>query len=221
MTLAELEEIAIEAGIDPRHLRRAAQDPESGDRDEAPSFWAKVVGERLQLSHEAVVPGEIDETGFERVVGVIQRVAKEHGQPSLLGRTLTWRAETPNKSRTIQVVVSARGGETRIRVDERLHQFAAGLFGGSVTGLGLGAGIGIGVPLSTNVLGSVLFGVAFPIGMVGLTFIGAREVYRASVRSRTRALDTLLGHIVAEVRQRVAPPARSGEAPSRGRESGL
>lgn len=87
MTLAELEEIAAEAGIDPRYLRKAARELDSGLGHAA--FWPKVVGDELTLLREAVVAGELPDSCFERVISVIQQVAREHGQPSLLGRTLT------------------------------------------------------------------------------------------------------------------------------------
>jgi len=208
MTLAELEEIAIEAGIDPRHLRRAAMDLDSGTSE--PQFWDRVVGEQLQLERETVIPGELPESGFERVVSVIQRTAHEHGQPSLLGRTLTWRAETPNKTRTIQVVVNARGGETRIRIEERLNQFAGGLFGGTLGGIGGGVGMGLGLPLGIEVFGSALFAVAFPIGILGLTYIGAREIYRTVVKSRRRKMAVLLDAVAQEVTECIAEAGLGG-----------
>jgi len=52
---------------------------------------------------------------------VARQAAGEFGQPSLLGRTLTWRAETSSKLRTMQLVVAPGNGETHIRLEERLH----------------------------------------------------------------------------------------------------
>lgn len=214
LTLGELEEIAIEAGIDPRHLRRAAMDLDTGSSE--PRFWDRVVGERLQLEVETAIPGELPDSGFERVVSVIQRAAHDHGQPSLLGRTLTWRAETPSKTRTIQVVVSVRGGETRIRIEERLNQFAGGLFGGTLGGIGGGIGMGFGIGIGLEVLGSALFAVAFPIGVFGLTFMGAREIYRAVVKSRRRKMAGLLDAISREVTDCIAEAGLGvGDTPPR------
>jgi len=132
LSLAELEEIAGEAGIDPLFLRRAAAELASGGTDR--EGWERITGAPMTLVQEAVVAGELDQDGFERVVAAIQMTAHEHGQPSLLGRTLTWQAETASKQRTIQVTVISRNGETHIRTEERLHQMAAGLFAGSVVG---------------------------------------------------------------------------------------
>lgn len=202
LSLAELEEIALETGIDPKHLRRAALELDTGEIES--DLGSRLAGERTTLALESTVPGELPEDAFERVVFVIQRVAKEHGQPSLLGRTLTWRAETANKTRTIQVTVSARRGETHIRVEERLHQFAAGLFGGVIGGVGGGVGIGVGLPVGLEVLGSALFATAFPLGIIGLSYIASRAIYRVFVRRRREALAELLAQITEAVAETTA-----------------
>ena len=201
LSLAELEDIAVEAGIDPRHLRRAAMELETGDL--GVHGWAKLVGDQLTIVREMVVPGEIPDSGFERVVAVIQQTAHEHGQPSLMGRTLTWQAESPSKMRSILLVVSARDGETLIRLEERLHQFAGGLFGGVIAGVGGGIGVGAGVPLGVA-LGSVLLTTLIPLGVVGLSYIGCREIYRAVVRSRRTVISELMERVTSEVTACVA-----------------
>lgn len=197
LSLGELEEIAIEAGIDPRHLRRAALELDTGEIER--SLGARLAGEQLTLAFERLVPGELPEEGFERCVGVIQQHSREHGQPGLLGRTLTWRAETASKSRSMQVTVGVRRGETHIRVEERLHQLASGLVTGTTVGGGVGIGIGVGLPLGLKALGSVLFATAFPLGVVAVAFVAAREIYRRVVRSRRTALLELLDAVADEV----------------------
>jgi hypothetical protein len=209
MSLAELEEIAAEAGIDPRHLRRAAAEIASGAAE--PEGWEHITGEQLTLVREAVVPGELDQDGFERVVGAIQRTAREHGQPSLLGRTLTWQAETAGKTRTIQVTVTARQGETHIRAEERLHQMASGIVVGTTVGGGVGVGMGVGLPIALNVFGSALLAVAFPLATVGLAFMISREAYRIVVGRRRRALGGLVEAVVEEATRAIADRAL-GEA---------
>ncbi len=204
MSLSELEAIALEAGIDPRHLRRAAVELESGSAGE--SLAEKLAGESLLLTLEAVVPGEIDATGCEQLVPVIQHIVTEHGQASLLGRTLTWRVETPSKTRSTMVVVSARNGETRIRIEERLQGLASQLFGGMVGGGGGGLGIGVGIGVGVGALGSAAFAIAFPLGVTAIGYIAAREIYRVQVKGRRRALSALLERLRVEAAELVAPP---------------
>jgi len=199
MTLRELEEIAAEAGIDPRYLRRAA-----GELDR--TFWTRVVGSPMSVALERVVSGELPECGFERLVPIIQQGTREHGQPGLVGRTLTWQAETASGTRSAMVVVSVRDGRTSIRIDERLHGMAGQLFGGLVGGAGVGAGMGIGMGVGLGALGSALLATAFPVATITIGYIAARELFRQSVERRRRLLSGLLDALVAEVALGIADP---------------
>ena len=129
LSLAELEGIALEAGIDPMDLRRAAVELDSGGS--GASGWARITGDQLTLVREAVISGEITPTGFERVVTVVRQTAGEFGQPSVFGRTLTWQAETSSKMRTIQLVVAPKDGETHVRLEERRRPTASPSSAGS------------------------------------------------------------------------------------------
>ena len=210
VSLQELEEIASEAGIDPRYLRRAALEVDSGLHDS--SIWTKVVGDELTLVRELTLPGEVGQGGFERIVSVIQRHSKEHGQPSLLGQTLTWRAETASKTRTSQIVVTSRDGHTQIRLEENLTQLATGLFAGITSGFGIGLGVGVGVPMGSAILGSALFAVAAPVGALGISYIGARAIYRGIVQGRSRRIATLFDAVVEETRDCIERAVAGGGA---------
>jgi hypothetical protein len=61
--------------------------------------------------------------------------------------------------------------------------------------VGLGVGLGVGL----EVLGSALFATLFPMGVVGLSYIGARQIYRAVTKGRRRAMERLFEHVLAEV----------------------
>ena len=213
LTLQELEEVAVEAGIDPRFLQRAALELGTSPIDSV--FWTKIAGDELVLVRDTTVPGELNDDGFERVVTVIQMGSREHGQPSLLGRSLTWRAETPGKTRTVQVTVTSRDGQTHIRLEENLQQLAGGVFGGTVGGGGVGVGIGMGLPLAGFLgLGGSLLAAAFPLGALGLSYIGGRQIYRAITKKRRRVMGELFDKILAEVLACVeARAVGGGEAP--------
>jgi hypothetical protein len=150
------------------------------------------LGDTPTLVLERTVPGEIDEGDFEALMVEIQRHAGTHGQPSLMGRTLTWQTDTPNRSRSTQVTVSSRDGETRIRIEERLHQLAGQLFGGVVAGGGGGLGFGLALPIALEVLGSAFLAVALPVTALGLSYGVARAIFRRVARRRRRALSRLL-----------------------------
>ena len=200
VTLAELEEIAVEAGIDPKFLRRAAGELDAGVTDS--SFWTKVTGDELMLVRELTLPGEFDESGFERIVETILSNSREHGQPNLLGRTLTWRAETPSKLRTIQLTVTSRDGRTQVRLEENLTQLAIGTFSGGTAGVGLGLGTGVGIPVGLA-LGSALLATALPVGVMAASYIGSRWVYRAQVEGRRRRIGGLFDAVVEAARSEI------------------
>lgn len=202
LTLSDLEDIASEAGIDLASLRRAAREVDAG-RDGG-SVWRTLVGDDLAVVREIELEGELPDIGFERILAAVQLVSKDHGQPALLGRTLTWRAESANKTRTIQMVVSVRDGRTLIRFEENLGQLAAGLFGGTVGGGGVGFGIGLGLPFAVEVLGSGLFAVAAPFAAMGLSYVVARAIYRNIVARRSRAADEIFDRAVTEAREAIA-----------------
>jgi hypothetical protein len=211
MTLSELEEIAAEAGIDARHLRRAALELESGA---APHGWAsKLAGEALEISLEATELGELDAAGLERTLALIQRVTREHGHSSLLGQTLTWTSEAPDATRSTMIVVTARDGVTRVQVEERWQGLARNLFGGFVGGGGTGVGFGVGLGVGLGALGSALFATAFPIGTLGVAYVVARALFRTRVRERRGALTDLLERIRTEVAASLPPPPEPGEEP--------
>lgn len=171
--------------------------------DLAPESWTWLTGDRLTVAHEAVIPGEIPESGWERVVAVVQQNSREHGQPSVLGRTLTWQAETESKMRSILLVVSARDGETHVRIEERLHQTAGGIFGGIMGGVGLGAGLGVGLPMGIAA-GSALLVTLFPLGILGLSYMGSREIYRVVVKRRRTVVSQLMERVTSEVTASIA-----------------
>jgi len=205
LSLDELADIAAEAGIDPRYLRRAALELDSGVGGS--TLGSRFTGEQTVLFGEAVIPGELPKSGFERLVSVIHLVSHEHGQPSLLGRTLTWQAETANKTRSLQVVVSVRNGETHVRVEERLAQLAGAVFGVSLGAVGTTVGLGVGLPIAVEVFGSALLAVGFPLGAMALSYLGAREIYRRLVGRRRSAVSELMEQLTREAEACIAERA--------------
>jgi hypothetical protein len=207
MTLADLEEVAREAGLDPALVRRAAADLElTGGRGVEPAR-AGFLGAPTRLRYERVVDGELAADDYEAVVDEIRRTLDDMGLVSTLGRTLAWRT-TPGSGRRqarvreVSVTVVARGGKTGIRVEEAATSLAGGLFGGLMGGLGGGGGgiaMGIGVGVFHSPLAAAGLWAACIAGGYGL----ARTVFRAAIRERSRTLDGLADRLVAIVDESV------------------
>jgi hypothetical protein len=208
LTLEELEEIAREAGIDVAHLRQAALEVDTGNDRLAP--MEQFVGGPLTAAQEEVVEGELDEDGFQVLLHTLQQGLGEFGLPSLMARTLTWKNETAkNGGRSTMATVSVRGGRTTIRIEESYQQVAGGFQGGITVGGGVGVGVGFGVPLATAA-GSLLTGIAFPVGAILAAYVIARGTYRDYVGRRQRKIAEVLARMVEVARQEVGPQRARG-----------
>jgi hypothetical protein len=196
LTLAELEEIAEEAGLDVALLRQAARELETTS---SPGTGAGplLAGGPTKFVLERTLPFEASNTAFEALVPIIQSAATSAGSASQIGRTFTWQTQAPNSSISLQVTVSIRRGETLIRVDENHATLAGALFAGGLSG-GLGIAIGGGGALGAA-LGSVVVGVGAPIAFMGLSYYVMRSIFARKSRTRSRILAELLERIVAEL----------------------
>ncbi len=201
LTLAELEEVAAEAGIDVRHIRRAAYELAAPPRES--TAWSRFLGAERRIVRETVLPGEVPETSFEDLVAVLQSTVRDPGHPSLLGRTLTWQGGNADASRKTRVVVSSRDGATTIRVEENLSQLAGGLFGGIGGGVGGGVGFGLGFPLAIALQSEIAL-VGLPLAWLGLTYFGVRTLYRNIVRGRRRVVEELFSRLAGAAEDAIA-----------------
>jgi len=206
LTLTDLEEVAAEAGIDPRYLRRAAAEIDASGGFLFNEGMARVLGAPPTIKLERSLSGELPAAEFEALVPEIQGAAEAHGQASLLGQTLTWRSSTPQNERSLQVTVTARNGRTRITIEERLHGLAGGLFGGIMGGVGGGVGLGVGLGVGIGALGSALFAVAFPVVVIGGSYALARTAFTSTARRRHTKLRELLERVTEHVESVTEPP---------------
>jgi hypothetical protein len=214
LSLADLEEVAAEAGINPIYIARAAADLDAvtTQRDGISRF----TGAPLSVEFERSIAGELPEDAFEHLIPEIQRAAGSQGQLSLVGRTLTWQSSTGDNVRSLQVTVVSRTGRTRIRIEERCENLAWSLFGGAIGGVGGGVGLGVGLGVGIGALGSVLFTIAFPLAAFTGSYIVARTSFTYSVRKRQRVLRDLLDRLTEEVlAATVEPPLDTTESAGR------
>jgi hypothetical protein len=199
MSLAELEQVAREAGLDPALVRRAATDLDTRVSDRKPSAF---LGAPTNLVLERTIDGEIPPDEYETIVLEIQRELGGVGQASTLGRSVVWTMQGVSRrrvsSRTVQVTITPRNGRTTIRMEEPLGQFAGGLFGGLMGGLGAGTsgiamGIGMGVfhsaPVTVGIIG----------GMISASYLLARTIFGRTVRTRAERMQRLMSRLAEHV----------------------
>ncbi len=200
LTLAELEEIAAEAGIDPALLRHAANELHVL---RPPTLGSRLAGAPVAIEIERTIDGELPAERLEELVPTIQAATAGQGTASAVGRTLTWSSRTESNTSAQQVLVSVRDGQTLIRIQESFGGLAGGLFGGIMGGVGGGVGFGLGGALG-GVLGSVVLAVAFPVTIVAGSYVLARSIFTAQVRRRQAEAHTLVDRLTEQVESAIA-----------------
>jgi uncharacterized OsmC-like protein len=202
-SLADLEQIAREAGIDPTLVRRAAQEIEERSAEQEGSGFT---GAPTTVKLERTVQGELPDTEYERIVEEVRRAFGTTGIASTLGRTLTWTSTMEHRHdhpRSLSVSITPRDGRTTIRVQERFRSLAGGLFGGILGGLG-GAGLGASLAVGMAVFDSGGVALLSGAAVVSGAYLLARTIFSAVVGRRTRELREVLDSLADEV-ARVTP----------------
>ena len=209
LTMAELEEIAAEAGIDPGMLRQAAS--ELNLRQPA-TLGSRLAGAPVALAIQRVIEGEMPVERLEELVPTIVAATPGRGTASAVGRSLTWSSQEGSNVTEQQVLVSSRNGQTLIRVEQSYSGLAAGWFGGIMGGVGAGVGFGVGGALSATLgLGAGL--VAFPLTAIAGSYFLARSIYASQVRSRQGAARALVDELARQVETVIASARPAIDAP--------
>jgi hypothetical protein len=199
MSLAELEQVAREAGLDPALVRRAATDLDTRVTDREPSAF---IGAPTVLVLERTIDGEVPAEEYEPIVLLIQRELGGVGSASTLGRSLVWTMQGVDRrrvsTRTVQVTVTPRNGRTTIRMEEPLGQLAGGLFGGLMGGLG-GGSSGIAMGIGMGVFHSAAVAVGLIGGMVTGSYLLARTIFGRMARGRGERMQRLMSRLVEHV----------------------
>ena len=219
LTIGAVQQVAAEAGIDPRLVRQAAGElaaPAAERPSSERTFGEIVAGGPLRLAFERVVRGEVPDAEFPLLIEEVRSVIGGNGIVGTLGRSVSYtttRVGSSGMGRDIQVTIAVRAGATRITIREGLGQSAGAIFGGICGGVG-GGGLG---PLFGVFLGGLHAPAAalaaIPLWLTAV-FATARSTYHYSARRKQKELEGLanrLAMLAAEVAVRVdelpAPPA--------------
>jgi len=195
LSLAELEQVAREAGIDPQYIRRAATDiSTAGVAPDSTPF----LGAPVRLEFERTVEGEVPESAYVILMEEIQQTLGPAGVVNTLGRSFAW--HSTNVQRQVSVTITPRQGRTRIRIEERLHNLAGGLFGGVVGGMG-GAGISVAIGVGMSSFNAPLVATVLSAAMLLGAYGIARTVFRGVSGRRSRDLRRLADVLAERVEE--------------------
>lgn len=130
---------------------------------------SKLLGAPTVLSFERVVEVELPEEDFPLLIEEIRLTLRNVGSINTYGKSLAWQTakSLDQVGRDVHVMVTVRGGQTRIRVEEKIGALAGGLFGG-IMGGGGGGGMAI--------FGSLSAFVGPPVAVLGLIGLAGWDV---------------------------------------------
>ena len=222
MTIGGVEALAAEVGIPAEMVREAAavvrRSPATPVIPIEPAPRNKWINGPTRIAFERIVDGELPDGEYPTLVDEIRYILKNGGQVNQLGRSFTW---SPSRSqsmrRDLEVMVTVRGGKTRITVFENLATLTGAIYGGIGGGMG-GGGMGPVVGITAGALNAPLALIfLIPAWFTGTYFL-ARTVYRRNTEKRTKELEDLINRLAQLTREIIAAgPDAQGALPLQGR----
>jgi hypothetical protein len=208
LSLAEVEEIAREAGLDPSLIRIAAQSLEGTAREQ--SLGARIAGAPLRRVFERVIDGALTQALHEQLNGDLRAALRAENprqspQISSVGRTLTVSARM--STGVIEIELTPRGNKTLLRIDVSCSQLAGGYFGGLGGGLGGGmtpAIIGLSVNAHLGPLANALAGAVW----LGAVYVLARSLFSWRANGQYRRMEKLADQLAERIRDELAHPKK-------------
>ncbi len=204
LSLEELQQIAAEVGIDPQHVAAAIAELEGAAPAEKPFH---LLGGPASIHLERVVEGEVTEEKGEAMLAEIRRAFDLVGTSGQVGRSLEW---THNgRQRQVQVAVTSREGQTKIRIHDHFPRTALVAFiPTTVLALQL-AVILIGALGPASLLGWLL-----GLSIVATVLMVARFGFGALSRKRQRQGGDLLERLARIAAEPTPAPLLSSEKAS-------
>ena len=207
LTLAEVEAIAREAGLDPSLVQLAAQ---SLREQAAPSsLGTRLLGAPLSRTFERVIDGELTLREHESMGEELRRVFRElpmQGRApriASVGRTLTASATTG--AGRIELELIPRAGRTLLRIYVNCGGLAGALFGGMGGGVGLSM-TPVAIPISQALSPAHPWpvGLALAAGWLGSVALSIRTLFSWRARTRYREMEQLADRLAAKLRDELS-----------------
>ena len=185
LSLEEIQQVAADAGIDPRFIVAAASELERQTDTERPFH---LFGGPMSILEERTVAGRLTEEQREAVLADVRRVYRRAGTVNRIGRTLEWTHSDRNDQ--VQVSFTERGDRTEIRVFERFQKVAVLMY---VLPLSIMLQFAINIPIFLEL--SMGLGALVGLSIMGATFLAARFAYSRAVRGKERKARQLLDRL--------------------------
>lgn len=193
-TLAEIQSIAAEAGIDPDLVVRAAASLASESGRGTTAFLGAPTTYRFQRH----VEGELPESELGEIVRAIRRLTGEEGEVTQVLDALEWRHERFEGAVT-HIAISRRRGRTMIEVTRRFANNAGWLYAAAAS-----------VVAGTEIQAALALELGVLSGLWGSAYVGARALWKRIARRGRRDTQELaesLTRQIGEAVRQLAPAA--------------
>ena len=211
LTLAELERVGVESGLDPAFIRAAAAEADApGPRPDERSFRTTT-----HVHAERWVPGPLQPEAWEETVAALRRYATgSAGQTERIGRAREWVGKT-SLGLEVRATLSPRGSGQRVRVQQHVGYANEAVEALAMVGPFFALfGFMFAGAVTDSLAGGLLGALVVYVLAAALSFVGDRAWRRA----KQRDLDRLAGEVEDAVlaanaeREGGAAPAWEGGA---------
>jgi hypothetical protein len=188
----DLKKIAQESGISTDYIEQAIAELEQKTTEKAHGIGEIISGGPSLLTLRKELPLEMPKAEFEEMVSTIHGILKVHGQSSIIGNTFTWQHQDPRSGTTFNITVAAKAKKTVLELQANLAPVKGGLFGGLMGGIGGGLGCGFGFGFGLGALHTFLFPLFWIPGILGLSYLFARTLFRGVAKREKKRLKALM-----------------------------
>lgn len=186
----ELERVAAAAGIEPRHVAAAIRDAERTEPAVPPGIHERLNGKPTRIHLRRALPGQLDETLWQKLVVELRRTFDTPGIPSQLGAIREWRSNASVQDQA-EFLAEEVDGEVRLTLRRSWLAKATGSLASLVMGGGMSAFF-----LTLGVFGShldrALVGTAIFAALAVVGFVASRVSYRRFADKQTARFAELM-----------------------------
>ena len=209
LTLAEMQEAASASGLDPALVAAVAMESLGADdvTAEAPTFF----GTPLVVRQSRVIPVDVEDEGWTRIVAELRRAFGSPGVPTDLGRVREWTSSAAGHGIPVHVTLTPGEGTTTLTIEQTVAKQARGaewIFPGTVVPMMIIAGI----VQATGGSGAEIWWLPALVAVVmALTLGGLWLMWRTWGRKTERQFERALDRVELAAREAAAglaePPA--------------
>lgn len=201
LTLAEIRQVALEAGIDPQFVDLAASRESTSDERQESFFF----GGPVRWHYQTSIEGEIPERDRDRLLQAIRAITGEKGEVAEVWGRMEW-SHNEGVGPTI-IGITSRDGRTNVDVSASKSEEATviTILGTCFGGIALGAGL-------AGVLGISGAAVLPGIGaMAAFSYLGTRTAWHYRSRWWERRLRAIVDRVAGTVADTAVLPPPGGD----------